>query len=75
MIPLKAWTIPTSIITPAQNSSALLSLAATPRSIAAPSTAGITACELIQTMPKNIPPARVRHCRSAIHHSSRPADR
>ena len=45
-----------------------MSRAATPSSIARPMTAGITAWQLIQTMPKNMPPSSVCHCPLAIHH-------
>ena len=55
MIPLAAWTRPMPNSRPAYWSSAWVSLAATPRSIARPITNGITAWLLIQTMPKNIP--------------------
>ena len=60
---------------PAYWSSAWVSLAATPRSIARPITNGITAWLLIQTMPKNMPSSRVRHWPLAIHHRKRTADR
>ncbi len=75
MIPLAAWTSPIAAIRPAYFTSSLESFAATPRSIARPITAGITACALIQAIPKSIPITRVRHCPFASHHSSRPADR
>ena len=75
MMPLAAWTSPIANIRPAYFTSSLESRAATPRSIARPITAGITACALIQAIPKSIPITRVRHCPFAIHHSSRPADR
>ncbi len=48
-------------ITPAHRVSWPKSWAATPRSIAVPMTAGMTAWEPIQTMPKNMPASRVRH--------------
>ena len=59
-------------------SSSEVSFAATPRSIARPMTAGITACVLIQMMPKIIPTTRVCHWPLAIHHRNapgRPVDR
>ena len=59
MIPLTACTSPMSSITPDHISSAEPSRAAMPRSIAVPSTAGITAWELIHTIPKNMPPSCV----------------
>ena len=43
--------------------------------MARPSTAGITAWLLIQTMPKNIPPSSVGNCPRATHHRKRPGDR
>ena len=75
MIPLTAWTRPISSMIRAYFTSSLVSLAATPRSIARPITAGITACVLIQTMPKSIPMTRVRHWPLAIHHRNAPGDR
>ena len=74
MIPATAWTTPISSITPPHSSRASGSLAATPRSIARPMTAGMKACELIQMMPKTMPMTSVRHWALAIHHNSRPGD-
>ena len=74
MIPVTAWTSPRASITAAYVSSAEPSLAATPRSMARPMTAGITAWQLIQTMPNAMPPARVRHWPLAIHHRKAPGE-
>ena len=74
MMPLTACTSPIASITPAYMSSAWPSLADTPRSIARPITAGITACALIQTMPQAIPSTRVCHWPLATHHRNRLGD-
>jgi hypothetical protein len=61
MIPVAAWTSPISSRASAHLRSSPGSRSATPRSIARPITAGMTAWALIQTMPKSIPPVRVCH--------------
>ena len=75
MMPAAACTRPMPNSTAAHSMSCWRSLAATPSSIAWPITAGITAWALIQTMPKNMPPARVGHCWRAIHHRKAPGVR
>ena len=62
-------------ITPAQSTSCCWSLSATPRSIARPSTAGITAWHDIHTMPNAMPPARVGSCCRASHQRNRSGER
>ena len=75
MMPATAWTSPMPNSTAAHWTSCSRSFAATPSSIAWPMTAGITAWAHIQTMPKNIPPARVGHCLRAIHQRKAPGVR
>ena len=75
MMPLPACTSPTPNSSAAHSSSAEVSRAATPRSIARPMIAGITAWALIHTTPNSMPMTRVRHCWRAIHHKNLPGDR
>ena len=42
--------------------------------MARPITAGITAWQLIQTMPKHMPPTSVCHCPRAIHQRNAPGE-
>ncbi len=75
MIPVKACRRPMANMTLAQNTSRSWSRAATPWSIARPSTAGSTAWQDIQMMPKAMPPRRVCHWPFASHHRNRRGDR
>ncbi len=69
------WRRPMPSMSPASPSRVSGSFAATPRSIASPTTAGIAAWHAIHTTAMRIASSMVCHCPLASHHRNRPGER